>query len=492
MHAEPPVIPDYRYIRYIDSGGFADVFLFEQERIGREVALKVVRSQDLADDVIARFQEEARLMARLAHRNVVTIHDFGVAPDGRPFISMEYCPEHMGRAARRAPLSVEQALRIGIQVAGALDSAHGAGIIHRDVKPANILLRQTGEPALTDFGIAGVHGGDSGEAVGMSIPYAAPEVVRGDTAGDVRSDVYSLGATVYALLAGRSPHEQPGGDNGDRAFVDRVLNAPNPDTGRSDVPTSLNAVLQQALDKRADPRQRSAAAFARDLQRVEIELGFLSTSFRGARDGAVPGPQPVDDRTRIAPTAGGGERTDHTRVAPSRAPDRQTVAGAPSGDASAGFVVEPEADDGRHPAGEPTSRRKWSASWPVALSIAAAIVVVLVIALRKGEEPVSTPSSNPPGPTQEFESQPLAPTAVAIARTGAQLEITWQAPDAQRGDTYTVVLSTEDGDALPTERSATTSVVADDPRPDEVVSATVSTARSGGLASKYSEPACTE
>ena len=206
--AAPPVLPGYDHLRELGRGGFADVHLYRQHLPSREVAIKVLRQTTSSAEDRARFENEANRMAMLSsHPGIVTIYEVGVAPDDRPYLTMEYCPnDHFGRLARQRPLTVARALEVGIKVAAAVETAHRASILHRDVKPANILLTTYGEPALTDFGIADAV--DSEVAVssqGVSIPFAAPEVLSGATDGDELSDVYALGATVYALLAGRAP-----------------------------------------------------------------------------------------------------------------------------------------------------------------------------------------------------------------------------------------------------------------------------------------------
>ena len=244
-------------------------------------------------------------MAMLSsHPGIVTIYEVGVAPDGRPYITMEYCPhDHFGRIARAHPLAVARALEVGIKVAAAVETAHQASILHRDVKPANILLTTYGEPALADFGIAG---GSDGERLsvsqGVSIPFAAPEVLNGSTVGDELSDVYSLGATVYALLAGRAPFST-GEALSERELIQRVLQAPLPPTGRADVPASLERVLANAVARAPAKRYDSAASFGRALQGVEAELGLAQTPLRIPDTSSVPPRRPVqaidDDSTRF-------------------------------------------------------------------------------------------------------------------------------------------------------------------------------------------------
>ena len=165
-----------------------------------------------------------------------------------------------------------EALRIGIRLASAVETAHRAGILHRDIKPANVLTTDFGWPALTDFGIAATTGQGGGATVGMSIPWSPPELLGEHPTGDERSDVYSLAATIYSLLAGRTPFEIAGGENSAQQLVARIERSPLPPTGRDDVPPALFQVLDKAMAKVPARRYGSAAAVARALQQVETDL----------------------------------------------------------------------------------------------------------------------------------------------------------------------------------------------------------------------------
>ena len=210
LPSAPPILPGLAYIRPLGSGGFADVFLYEQDMPRREVAVKVMPS-DVRDPELRRmFNAEADVLARLsAHPSIVTVYQAGISADGRPFIVMEYCPGSLAQRYRVERIPVEEVLATGVRIASALESAHRAGLIHRDVKPSNILITTFGTPVLADFGISSSLLRSSGDQVlAMSIPWSAPEVIAEETSGTVASEVWSLGATVYSLLAGHSPFER--------------------------------------------------------------------------------------------------------------------------------------------------------------------------------------------------------------------------------------------------------------------------------------------
>jgi serine/threonine protein kinase len=267
----PPGLPGYRFISNIGSGGNAQVYLYEQDLPHRKVAVKVLNESALSEAARRRFTTEANVTAGLAHRHIVQVFDANVTPDGRPYIVMPYYPQpNLSVRARRSHFSVADVLRTGIQIGSAVETSHQHGVLHRDIKPQNILTDSYGEPALTDFGIATTTGGDGPE--GLSVPWSPPEILYGTAPGDQRSDVYSLGATLWHLLTGRSPFEEPGGDNSTYALMRRIKSDAPPRTQRADVPDSLERLLRQSMAKDAAARPQSAMELIRGLQSVEQEL----------------------------------------------------------------------------------------------------------------------------------------------------------------------------------------------------------------------------
>ncbi len=210
--APPPPIPGFTYVSLLGSGGFSDVYLYEQDRPRRKVAVKVLLSDLKTEGARRRFESEANLMAQLSsHPYIVTIFEAEVTEDGHSYLAMEYCSRpSLDVRYRRQRFSVDEVLAVGIQVASAVETAHRAGIAHRDIKPANILVTDYNRPALTDFGISGTLGSDADEDAGMSIPWSPPEQFRDGPVDGVMVDVWALGATLYTLLAGRSPFVLPG------------------------------------------------------------------------------------------------------------------------------------------------------------------------------------------------------------------------------------------------------------------------------------------
>jgi serine/threonine protein kinase len=229
MRQPPPEIPGLSFVQRLGSGGFADVHLYRQELPQMLVAVKVLRtaSGDLREQLVA----EANTMAQLAeHPYIVTILRADVTEDGRPYLVMAYYPRpNLSARARSAPLSVPEVLRTGVQLASAVETAHRAGVLHRDIKPANVLVTSYGTPALADFGVAGRAGlVDHEDEVGVSVAWAPPEVLTGRSNGSVAADVYSLTATLFYLLTGRTPFEQVGSDNSQDALLARTVSQPPP------------------------------------------------------------------------------------------------------------------------------------------------------------------------------------------------------------------------------------------------------------------------
>ncbi|SEI69327.1 Serine/threonine protein kinase [Arthrobacter sp. yr096] len=327
--APPPPIPGFKYISLLGSGGFSDVYLYEQDRPRRKVAVKVLLSDLKTEGARRRFESEANLMAQLSsHPYIVTIFEAEITENGHSYLAMEYCSRpSLDVRYRRQRFSVDEVLAVGIQVASAVETAHRAGIVHRDIKPANILVTDYNRPALTDFGISGTIGADTEDDAGMSIPWSPPEQFRGGAVDGVPVDIWALGATLYTLLAGRSPFVLPGQDNSQRELISRITNSPLPRLGRADVPESLELVLATSMAKSPDSRYSSAHAFALALQRIQTELNLSVTPFEVLEEPGHGDEQHPDDNfeeTRVRsiaaidPDASGTATTGSAPTFPAR------------------------------------------------------------------------------------------------------------------------------------------------------------------------------
>ena len=321
LPSAPPILPGLAYIRPLGSGGFADVFLYEQDMPRRDVAVKVLPSDVRDPDLRRMFNAEADVLAHLsAHPSIVTVYQAGISADGRPYIVMEFCPGSLSQRYRIERIPVDEVLTVGVKMASALESAHRAGLIHRDVKPSNILVTTFGAPVLADFGISSSLTRETAdEVLAMSIPWSAPEVIAEQTAGTVTSEVWSLGATVYSLLAGHSPFERrERGQNTKEQLRRRIARASYTDIGRTDVPASLQAVLARSMSR--DPRQRygSAREFAEALRGVQAELGISPTQLEIAADewSAASGPVDFSDTELRGPARSRIEREERRKPRP--------------------------------------------------------------------------------------------------------------------------------------------------------------------------------
>ena len=301
-----PHLEGAEFIRFLGAGGFADVFLYRQDMPRREVAVKVIRSGASAAQK-QKFQAESDLMAKFgAHPAVLSLYAAGRLRDGRAYLTMEYCPPpHLGkRFSTTSPMRVEQALEITIKIAGAVETIHRAGYLHRDIKPANILLTAFGHPVLTDFGIAISQDTPVDQVDSAFSPYWAPPEQQLNRPLTPASDVYSLAATTYTMLAGRPPHVDmtPGAHNDPASILKRLHHGSIAPIGRNDVPAALERVLFTAMAKRPLDRFASAMAFARALRQIQSSLGLPLTNIDVWED------QPViaadgsdDDATRLRP-----------------------------------------------------------------------------------------------------------------------------------------------------------------------------------------------
>ena len=231
----------YELEKLVGSGGMSNVFRAHDRLLERTVALKILHEQYTRDeDYVERFRREARAVAQLAHPNIVTVIDRG-EQEGRQFIVFEYIDgENLKELSNRGPLEVREAIGLVLQVGRALSFAHERGLVHRDVKPQNVLLNEDGQAKVTDFGIArslDVHGvTQTGTVLGTS-DYIAPEQARGQKV-DPKTDIYSLGVVLYELLSGEVPFS---GDNF-VAVAMRHVNEPAPSVldRRPDCPARLD------------------------------------------------------------------------------------------------------------------------------------------------------------------------------------------------------------------------------------------------------------
>ena len=467
--SSPPSIPGFDSIRLLGSGGFADVFLYQQQHPRRQVAVKVLLKERMATSTVASFTEEANLMAQLAtHPSIVAVYQAGVSGDGRPYLVMEFCSKpNLQARHRRERFSEAETLRVGIQIAGAVETAHRAGILHRDIKPANILVTEYGRPSLTDFGISTV--GGAGESLGMSIPWSPPEVLADPAQSSPASDVYSLAATLYTLLTNRSPFEITGASNGEIDVISRIQSMPLPSIGRADVSSSLEAVLARAMSKSPVARPQSAIEFARALQKVQIELGMQATPidvieedfaaaeeddeaeetrFSGVRRidaqpttpaaSAAPAARPVPDDTiqrTPAPAYGVvGSETTVPAAHPHRAPAALPIPAAPALDETVRRAVSESVAEADAP---PPRSRKGVLIGVVAGTVLALAVagIGVAMALGGGGAPTAerTPSS---APVDLGEGMPAAVSDLVGEVSGDGVTFTWHNPDPQGGDSY--------------------------------------------------------
>jgi hypothetical protein len=309
-----PVVPGFEELQLIGRGGFSSVYRAVQSDLGRPVALKVLDVGVEEESARRRFERECRVIGVLnGVKGIVSVHHSTYTADGRPCIVME----HMGRGSledyvrRCGPLAVDESLELGVVIGGALAAAHERGVMHRDIKPGNVLISDDGDVALTDFGISVVDdvATHSKTAASLSPPHAPPERFRGAPIDEQLADVYSFGSTVYFALAGRPPFgtAEQGGISG---LMSRVAEEPPPPIERDDLPPGVEDLLARMLAKEPEGRIATAAE--------------VRDAFRGLRDGPAAG-------RRGAGPAAGTIRPD----------------GRPTGPPPAMWMTTPDPDQGR-------------------------------------------------------------------------------------------------------------------------------------------------
>jgi eukaryotic-like serine/threonine-protein kinase len=257
----------YRVLNRLGSGGMADVYCAEDTHLGRQVALKVLYRRFAQDaEFVERFKREAQSAAGLTHPNVVNVFDRG-QHDGTYYIAMEYLPGRTLKQviAERGPLDQESVIDIGVQILRAASFAHRRGVIHRDLKPHNVMLDDAGNAKVTDFGIARAGASEMTEAGSImgTAQYLSPEQAQGQSAG-AQSDIYSIGIILYELLTGRLPFD---GESAVAIAVQHLNDPPAPISSlRPDVAPELEAAVMRALAKDPAARWADADEFIRALE----------------------------------------------------------------------------------------------------------------------------------------------------------------------------------------------------------------------------------
>ncbi|MBA2299208.1 MAG: Stk1 family PASTA domain-containing Ser/Thr kinase, partial [Chloroflexi bacterium] len=371
----------YRLVELLGQGGMATIFRAVDTQLGREVAVKLLRPEYLRDpDFLSRFRQEAQNAASLSHPNVVTVYDYGEDPSG-PFIVMEYVDgEDLATILRRnGALPPTQAARIAAAVARALAASHARGIVHRDVKPGNVLIARDGRVKVVDFGIARALAEAQmtlpGTTLG-SVHYFSPEQARGEPATN-ESDIFALGIVLYEMLTGSRPWE---GDSAAGVALARLTGpVPDPALVRGSIPPDLAAITRKALARLPSDRFASAAAMAEALE--SSRTSAADTAIAGAAAGAAAG-------ATIA--AGGIARSNPTVT--SYPPDAYAGADDPRPARAAPDRVRPRPAPMEPMDDEPTgtSPLVWLAGL-VAIGILAA-VAFLVFQMLSGPTPPDQPA----------------------------------------------------------------------------------------------------
>jgi eukaryotic-like serine/threonine-protein kinase len=371
----------YRIQRKLGAGGMADVYLAEDQELGRRVAIKILNGRHANDDqFIERFRREAKNAAALNHPNIVSIYDRGEAEDTY-YIAMEFLDGRtlkeliVGRGA--APINV--AIEYARQILSALRFAHRHGIVHRDIKPHNVLVDGEGRVKVTDFGIARAGTSqmtETGSIVGTA-QYLSPEQARGGEV-DPRSDLYSLGIVLYELLTGKTPFE---GETPVEIAMKHLSNAPKPPSAlRPEIPPELDMVVLRALAKNPDDRYQSVDEMDADLDRVA----------RGARVSAAT----VDTATQVLRRPPAAEAAESATAA-------TMIAAPPSTPTRIAPVPLAEAEDEEHDERGGPERPIWPWLVAAAFVIAAAIAGFFVWHELSG-------SGKPQEPVVNYVNEPVA------------------------------------------------------------------------------------
>jgi len=499
-----PQLPGYQLLGPIATGGFSTVYRAYQQAYDRVVAVKIL-TVDLTDTRSReRFTRECATTGRLTgHPNIVTVLEAGFTSTHQPFLAMPLLKRSLAdQLAAEGPLDVPDVLRIGVKISGALETAHRHRILHRDLKPGNVLVSEYGEPALADFGIAAVESAHHHSMTfGAITPLHAPPELIDNQRATAASDVYSLASTLYKLVEGRAPHEGAP-DDSVLVVLRRIMSDPVAPPSRAGIPVALGKVLLAGLEKDPVHRPASAAEFGEALREVERALGLIPTeqvytSPTVALPAAAPLP-PADASATIHPDSlpPAVERTA-ARVRSTPSQPEAASEPAPSGRKHRkGRTAEPAPSGGKHrkgrkadpvePAGPAPRPAAASAEGTIlrsrhgferqasdevdagtrhsrgrtALTVATVALVLAAVAvagffvLRPEEdattERTSTTTSEPPSSSTAPAPQPNRVENLQVSRTidGTQAILSWKNTNAENTQYYVFL-----NPALPGEKS---------------------------------------
>ncbi|HVG22687.1 MAG TPA: serine/threonine-protein kinase [Thermoanaerobaculia bacterium] len=264
----------YRVLQHLGGGGSAEVYLAEDTVMRRKVALKVLRRLEADERDLRHFEREIRSASMINHPNILTILDVGT-DDEVQYIASEYVEgESLRQRMSHGRMDAAEVLDVAMGVAGALAAAHEAWVVHRDVKPENIMLRRGGGVKVLDFGVATIAGGGDGtdplrRARLGTLYYLSPEQVRGESVIDTRSDIYSLGVVLYEMLAGYPPFDGMSAMDILALIVEGAA-PPLP----VDVPVELHGVVQRAMRKSIYERTQTAQALLDELAELRLDVAI--------------------------------------------------------------------------------------------------------------------------------------------------------------------------------------------------------------------------
>lgn len=402
----------------VGRGGGGVVYRCHQRSLGRTVAIKVLASH-LDEDDRERFLREGYAMGALSgHPNIVNILQVGMTERNRPFIVMPYHARGSlaDQVRREGRIPWPDALRIGVKLCGALETAHRTGTLHRDIKPGNVLVNDYGDPQLSDFGTARIVGGYktvTGFFTG-TLSYTAPEVLTGKPP-TVEADVYSLGATLYALIAGKAAHERDTGEELIAHYL-RITSQPVPDLRHLGIPSDVCSAIEKAMSLDPVDRFDSAAEFGRALQEAQRHNGLTADTM--AIGEPAPAPEPPEG-TQALPLSEPSHPSVLPPAPPPPPPPPDMFAPSPS---NPPWHVTPPPPPPPAPAAPPKDRKKTLIALAAAATVALLVIgAVVIVAASRDTDSTGGPMTPAARPAAEAQPgwRPIADARTALGAAAA-------------------------------------------------------------------------